>query len=364
MSRGQRCTWLLFAVGLALACGRISHAADTPGKWTLELSLHGSRIEGTPLAWSQQNVLLLSRDGRLWDFSPNEAKEFRRVSNTFTSYPASVMESQLMAELGKGFEITGTGHYLVAHPVGENAWAQRFEELYRNFVLYFSVRGFELQEPRFPMVAIVLKDHQDFVRYAAREGKQLPSGVIGYYSPTTNRVALFDQTGGSRGGDWSQNADTIIHEATHQTAFNTGLHQRFAPQPRWVVEGLATMFEAPGVWNSRAHTRSGDRINKGQLGQFRKFEKSRSAASLASMIAGDRGFESNPLGAYSEGWAWTYFLMEKEPRNYAKYLKRLMQIPDFVDRTSGQRQDDFSAVFGTNLRMLESRFSRFMQELR
>jgi hypothetical protein len=274
------------------------------------------------------------------------------------------MQSQLMAELGKGFEVTGTGHYLVAHPVGENAWSQRFEELYRNFVLYFSVRGFQLEEPRFPMIAIVLKDHQDFVRYAAREGKQLPSGVIGYYSPTTNRVALFDQTGGSRGGDWSQNADTIIHEATHQTAFNTGLHQRFAPQPRWVVEGLATMFEASGVWNSRAHTRSGDRINKGQLAQYRRFEKGRPAEALATMISSDRSFEANPLAAYSQGWALTYFLMEKEPRNYAKYLKRLMQIPEFTERSAGQRQEDFNAVFGTNLRMLESRFSRFMEELR
>lgn len=363
MSTRRRVLWLALCAGLALLAHG-ARAAEIPGKGTLELSLHGSRIEGTPLAWSQQNVLLLSRDGRLWDFAPQEAKEFRRVSNTFSSYPASVMQAQLMAELGKGFEVTGTGHYLVAHPVGENAWAQRFEDLYRNFVLYFSVRGFELEEPRFPLVAIVLKSHQDFVRYAARDGRQLPAGVIGYYSPLTNRVALFDQTGGSRGGDWSQNADTIIHEATHQTAFNTGLHQRFAPQPRWVVEGLATMFEASGVWNSRAHTRAGDRVNKGQLAQFRKFESSRPAGALASMLASDRGFEANPLAAYSEGWAWSYFLMEKEPRNYAKYLQRLMQIPDFTERTSAQRQADFTAVFGTYLRMLEARFARFMQEQR
>lgn len=354
---------LLALVGLAYGPAA-ARAADVPGKWTMELSLHGNRIEGTPLAWSSENVLLLARDGRLWDFSPNEAREFRKTSSSFQSYSASVMQSQLMAELGNRFEVTGTGHYLVAHPVGESAWSARFEELYRNFVLYFSVRGFRLEEPRFPLVAIVLKDHQEFVRYAARDGKQLPSGVIGYYSPTTNRIALYDLTAGSRGGDWSQNADTVIHEATHQTAFNTGLHQRFAPQPRWVVEGLATMFEAAGVWNSRAHTRSGERINRNQLAQFRRFESSRPAGAMSQLLASDRLFESNPQDAYAESWAWTYFLMETEPRKYAQYLQRLMRIPEFDQHTAGQRQDDFTAVFGTNLRLLEARFLRFMKEAR
>lgn len=59
MSRSKRCAWLSIAVAIVLVSGRTGRAADTPGKWTLELSLHGSRIEGTPLAWSQQNVFLL-----------------------------------------------------------------------------------------------------------------------------------------------------------------------------------------------------------------------------------------------------------------------------------------------------------------
>src|SRR5262245_20690259 len=32
--------------------------------------------------------------------------------------------------------------------------------------------------------------------------------------------------------------DTMIHEATHQVAFNTGLHSRLGCNPKWVVEGL------------------------------------------------------------------------------------------------------------------------------
>ena len=50
----------------------------------------------------------------------------------------------------------------------------------------------------------------------------------------------------------SENSATIIHEVTHQVAFNCGVHTRFNDVPRWVSEGLATMFEAKGVWNSIA----------------------------------------------------------------------------------------------------------------
>ena len=75
-------------------------------------------------------------------------------------------------------------------------------------------------------------------------------GTLGHYDPASNRVFLFDATKDA-GYDWSENADTIIHEATHQTAYNVGVHKRFIAAPRWMVEGLATMFEARGVWNAQ-----------------------------------------------------------------------------------------------------------------
>ena len=58
--------------------------------------------------------------------------------------------------------------------------------------------------------------------------------TLGHYDPTTNRVFLFDVTSESGGGDWSENAATIIHEAAHQTAYNVGVHKRFTAAPRWL----------------------------------------------------------------------------------------------------------------------------------
>ena len=84
------------------------------------------------------------------------------------------------------------------------------------------------------------------VRHSARilespAAKQVVrSTSLGYYDPVTNRIYLYDVTAGQADPQkWHVNAETIIHEAAHQTAFNIGIHPRFATSPAWVVEGSA-----------------------------------------------------------------------------------------------------------------------------
>lgn len=338
-------------------------AADA-SRSMLELRIGNERVEGLPLAWSKDRVYLLARDGRLWDFNPGAARDFHKVGGVFSSYTAGAMRSQLQAEFGRGFEVTGTGRYLVAYPAGQKSqWANRFEELYRSFVHYFSVRGFKVKDPEFPLVAIVLPDQQAFLRYAAQDGQRPMANVLGYYSPISNRVALYDQQTAS--SDWHLNAETIIHEATHQSAFNTGIHSRFADQPRWAVEGLAMLFEAQGVFDSRRHPNQRDRINRAQLESFRRYQKNgRKDDSVLQLISSDRRFAHDTQNAYAEAWALSFYLIETQPRKYADYMQRLAAIPDFEDRTPAERVEDFSAVFGNNFALLEAQFQRFMRDLK
>ena len=49
---------------------------------------------------------------------------------------------------------------------------------------------------------------------------------------------------------------TVIHEATHQIAFNCGLHTRYADNPLWLTEGMALYFETPDL-RSRSGWRTG-----------------------------------------------------------------------------------------------------------
>ena len=336
------------------------------GRYTLALELNGAAIEGTPLFSSAREVQLLGRDGRLFVYAPDAARNSRQAAPTFRSYTAAEMRAQLARELGQTFDISGTGHYLVAHPKGQrDVWAARFEELYRSLVHYFSRRGIAVHEPEFPLVAIVWRNQQDFLRYSAQDGAPVSSNVLGYYSPRSNRITLFDTSGGAgaSGGGWQQNADTIIHEATHQTAYNTGLHRRFAVSPRWLVEGLATMFEARGVWNSRDYLTQSDRFNAGRLQQFRKLPAARSKGALSELVAHDRVFDRDVNRAYAQAWALTFFLVETQSHRYSEYLKLTARRPAFSDYTAAERTKDFVGIFG-DLSLLEAHFLRFMDGLK
>lgn len=350
--------WTFFYLGPSLAAGDAF-----PQMGMVELTLSGHKVEGTPLAWDEKEVHLLGRDGRLWEFKPDAAENFRQTADQFRCYSISELRAELLRELGNAFEVSGTEHYLIVHPRGQrDLWAERFENLYRSFTRYFSVRGFQLTGPQFPLVGIVCKNQRDFQRYSASQGTNVPNGVIGYYSPETNRIALYDMGGEAK--RWQDNASVIIHESTHQTAFNTGVHSRYATPPLWVAEGLATMFEARGVYDSGQYTAVSDRVNRGRLDNFRVLEKYHRPELLEALVASDRIFQMKPAAAYAEAWAFTFFLMETEPRKYAQYLARTAERPPFSEYETAQRLADFTAVFGSDWKMMESRFLRFMAEVK
>jgi hypothetical protein len=322
-------------------------------------------LEGTPLAWNAAQAWFLARDGQVWECDPRQATNFGEVAGGFKSYSQAEIRGRLMGEF-PGYEVSGVGHYLVVHPAGRrDQWAPRFEELYRSFVQYFSARSWRLAEPRFPLIAVVLPRQSDFARQAAREGVIASAGMLGYYSPTTNRILMFDATAGSPGADWTMNAETIIHEAAHQTAFNTGVHSRFGVAPRWVVEGLGTMFEARGVWNSRNFPHAGDRINRGRLEAWRQYARTRRRSdAIAQLVSSDRAFQDDIDGAYCEAWALSFFLSETEPKRYSEYLMKTAAIKPFSSYRAPERLKDFTETFGSELAMLDARMKRFIAGLK
>jgi len=347
----------------------------------VEVTLPGLSVEGEPLGWNSRVVHLLGRDGRLWQFDPDEVIGFKKTASRFRAYSPSEFRAALLRELGDDYEVSGTSHYLVAHPRGgRDRWAERFEDLYRSFVHFFSVRGFDLHRPMFPLVGIVCKDRGDFNRSANREKgtgpicrngpkgashkldlSPFPAGVEGYYNLNSNRITIYDLGGRGDSSDWQRNASVLIHEATHQTAFNTGVHGRYSPPPTWVVEGLAMLFEAPGVHDPRNWTRPADRVNRDRLKAFRRIVAPRHRPEMLSlMVASDELFRVTPAAAYAEAWAMSFFLAETEPSKYMRYLKLTASRPPFQNYTAAERTADFTSVFGDDWRMLEARFLRFM----
>lgn len=342
--------------------------AELPGsgaQFMIELRLGNQTIEGMPLAWDEQLVRLLGRDGRLWEFEPHRASHYRRTAYGFRAYGPSELRAALLRELGPGYEVSGTTHYLVAHPRHQRErWAERFEAVYRQLVSYVSVRGFQPSPPPFPLVAVVCRDQRAFALYSRQQGAAASGGVQGYYDLSSNRIIVYDMLPQQDGPLWQENADVVIHEATHQVAFNIGVHSRFSPPPMWVAEGLATMFEAPGVYAAHDHPHRSDRINRRRLLDFRRtVAANHNPELLQRMIADDKLFQNNPAAAYAEAWALTFFLAETHGPAYARYLARIADKPAFHQPAAAERLADFAAIFGADWKMLQSRLLRFIEEL-
>lgn len=330
---------------------------------TLQFELRNERLLGIPLAWSSERVFLLNRDGRVLEFHPDEAKNAKAASGAFRSISASDLRGELLREFGRRFEVSGTGHYLVVHPAGEgDIWTARFEELHRSFIHYFTARGWRPSEPRFPLIAVIQPNQAAFAKAAFADGIPNASGVLGYYSIQSNRILMYNAAS-QAGADWRVNAETIIHEAAHQSAFNCGIHTRYADTPRWVIEGLGCLFEARGVHSSSQYPHRPDRLNAYRLAAFRARIGKRSADTLAQMVSSDRLFQANPDGAYAEAWMLSFFLSETEPRKYLSYLQRTAALKPCVDYPSPQRLKDFTDIFGSNFAMLDVRLTRFAEDL-
>lgn len=472
-----------FIAALCLA----SSALGGPPPALVELQIGDRKYEGKVVAKSPAAYWIVGQEGRMSVFDAKEVTKSRQISPQFHGWNPSIVKDQLQREFARPYDVASTRHYVVVASSSDKArrYSDMLEDFFSTFRMYFSVRGFNVPEPEFPLVAIVFPDQQAFGKYAERERQKLSRMVRGYYMPTSNRIAFFE-TGGdvftlrepheggrssvdgrfriadradaadgtdtAKGRSWAQFdirsphgldqtrigenrgngeyelsplslfspvptfsspftasiprgtsdpgatvsvvsaasassanllpafdigpidpsdsieaslKDTMIHEATHQAAFNTGLHSRIGANPVWMVEGLATVFEAPGVRSSRNDSGVKSRINRERLMWFGNFVKERrKPQSLEAFLAADDLFRANPLDAYSQAWALTFYLFETRPRNYAEYLRTVAGRNPLELYTPEARVADFKKAISQDLKLLEAEFLRFIADIR
>ena len=198
------------------------------------------------------------------------------------------------------------------------------------------------------------------------------SAMLGYYLPMSNRVLLYETgtldaptSGRSLAAIPDNLRDNMVHEATYQVVYNTGLHSRIGDNPRWVVEGLATVFEAPGIRNTSSSATSKFRINRGRYIDFQNFaEKRRKLVSLEEFVASDLMLQSATSDFYSQAWALSFYLVETRPSQYAMHLKRTAERDRLKSYSSKQRVADFKEVFDEDLEWIEVGFLRYLQRLK
>jgi hypothetical protein len=328
-------------------------------------------------------VLLLTQDGVLWPLPKEEIVERKRDEKPFAPLSREEVAKRLTAELPEGFRIHSTRHYLICYNTSP-AYAQwvggLYERLYAAFYNYWTRRGMKLREPEFPLVALAFESQASYAEHSRGELGDAAKSIIGYYSLNTNRVNMYDLTGVEElrfAGDRNSTARinqilsqpaaertvaTIVHEATHQLAFNSGLQVRYADIPFWLSEGIAIYFETPDLGSSKGWRNIGG-VNRVNLFNFRKALKNRPADGLTVLLSDDQRFRdpTTAADAYAEAWALTYFLLRTRDEAFVKYLQALGEQTPLIDTDPAARIAQFKEFFGSDLQAFDTEFLRYMR---
>jgi len=343
----------------------------------VELSVPGKTYQGLNVAHNAEFCWLAARDGTYERVDLAKVTSFRKAGTEFRGQTPASLAGELRESLGRKFEVRTRGHFITCAPAGQAAlYADLVVSVESSFNSYFSRRGWQLANSPFPLVVIVYPNRIDFDQACLTMGMQPAPYLRGFYHPQTNRVSLYDQSAGieiSKSVASNRTGPSVIHDATraviihetiHQLAFNSGLHQRAGENPRWVVEGLATMLEA-GALDSTVRSDSSSRVNVERLQHFQEYRAKRRTGSIVDLVQDDEKlFQSAPLDFYSEAWALTFYLSESRRPDYVKYLKRIASRDPLKSPYSpDERLADLQHVFGKDLRWLETQFLRFIDKL-
>jgi hypothetical protein len=372
--------WLRLAAVVFAMAGASARAMDhvTMRRDGETLNLDGRVV----LVAEDGGLLLLARDGVLWRILPTEIAKRSGDDAPFKAYPPEQMVKKVLAELPKGFEVYQTAHYMICYDTSR-PYAQwcgaLFERLYAAFRNNWSRQGFEMVEPQFRLVAVIFADKPSYVKYTTKDLGDDADTIYGYYHMESNRMIMYDLAGvamhrpgrsvGSRHIEEflatpsaSGQVSTIVHEATHQIAFNSGLHQRLSDCPKWFSEGMAMYCETPDLGRGKGWAGIGV-VNRPRLSQFHDYvQKPRLADSLKTLISGDARLV-NPkqaVDAYAESWALTYFLIHKYPKQYVGYLKQLSRKQPLIVDDKATRLAEFEKQFG-KVERVDAEFMNYMQ---
>ena len=338
--------------------------------------------EGQVLVEALDGGLLVEEDdGQLQLITAARRGDVQPLPDATMPTPAEVGR-KLLADLPAGFQLLTTRHYCICFDTSREyaSWVGAvFERLRSGFATYFRRDGLELTSPPRPLVVVIFADRRRYLEHAEPTLGTASPNVIGYYNLMSNRVTTYDLTGsdllrGRMGGRQSVGqaiasspaaaalVATLVHEATHQLAFNTGLHQRLAPIPVWLSEGVAMYFETPDL-RATSGWRGIGMVNQQRLARWRECHR---RELLARILVDDEVFRdpATALDAYAEAWGLAFFLLKTRRKESADYLARLGRRGPVSGDSPEQRLADFEAAFGSDVESLEPALVRFLSQLR
>ncbi len=327
----------------------------------MAIQLPDHTLFGVPIGLFSNQTVLMRNDGSIQRIKKSDIVRQSVLSERFQSIDRNELIKQLRTEFGRNYTIRNENPYLiVARPEHIEAWTQRFRSLHHSFKLYCTTHAIPTREIEFPLVAVVFGSQSEFQRYANAEGTKVPKYCVGYYFSDSNRILLYESPDSSI----QETQTTICHEATHQLAFNMGLHQRRASTPLWIIEGLATMFESPLL--SGLHSREGKSMwPASRQSTWRVLSKHPESIQpiVAGLIHNDLAFEADFQNAYTVAWAMTTYLSQRRSQQFGPYLQRVGNKTPFQEYEAANRVAEFESAFGTDSRLLTRKIIKYLETL-
>lgn len=245
--------------------------------------------------------------------------------------------------------------------------AARLDKVYEWCCGYAQQLAIPKRMPDYKLEIFFFGTYDEFQAFRTTKG-QGGGGVLGQYFPDVHRSLFFDmdtwpsvkeaierskdpsippeerrrmKNQQERWAEW-MNLEVVQHEAAHHVHFSIGIFPRVGEWTRWVVEGLATMFEVPpteigGSLGAINHARLAEfRRSYGEKGERVPWQYVRDL-----IIGRHNGYE-----VYVMGWALHQYLYRKHPENYAKFMQAMADKEYEWGQGLTERLEVFEDIFG------------------
>lgn len=177
------------------------------------------------------------------------------------------------------------------------------------------------------------------------------------------------------------NRTVIQHEVAHQVLYNMGVHARSAANPKWLVEGLACMFETPpGAGGSglftinqarlrdfRTAITDGDPARRGlNAGHYATAVSEGRMTALIDLLSLPELFEQRGQdGArhYAAAWALLHYLHRTQSKDLPDYLQEVASRKPGMHISAAEELDLFEKHFGPVDDVFTARFGNYILSL-
>lgn len=287
------------------------------GERVLTADLAGAPVIGKTYVKVGEARIVLLPDGYLVARKAGEADPTDRPFEPLTK--EKVLE-RLTAEF-PGFKIKQTKQYTYVFTTSDEfafGTNKILESMLPGVKKWADGQKLATRDPELPLVIVMFKTEADFQRY-----RRMPDGVVAYYDPLSNRIAVYEDSPRLRGRRdlaIKQAISTIAHEGTHQILHNIGVQQRLSFWPMWLSEGLAE-YLAPTEVTKNLNWKGAAKVNDLRMFELEQYVK----AHAADEPKGDT-VKNTVLGArltstgYATAWSLTHYLAAKKKGGFSKYL--------------------------------------------